>query len=90
MWSYRGLVAYAIGFVAEIPFMVLLNLVTLKSYYTGPLASDLNSVDISWIVGAVVTFVAYLLLTRNLDVKAEQAAIDRSEAELRAISSADS
>jgi hypothetical protein len=45
-------------------------------------------VDISWIVGAVVTFVAYLLLTRNLDVKAEQAAIDRSEAELRAITSA--
>jgi purine-cytosine permease-like protein len=90
VWSYRGLVAYAIGFVAEIPFMVLLNLVTLKSYYTGPLANDLNSVDISWIVGAVVTFVAYLLLTRNLDVKSEQAAIDRSEAELRAISSADS
>jgi len=89
VWSYRGLVAYAIGFIAEIPFMVLLNLVTLKSYYTGPLASDLNSVDISWIVGAVVTFVAYLLLTRNLDVKSEQAAIDRSEAELRAINAAD-
>ena len=73
---------------AEIPFMVLLNLVTLKSYYTGPLASDLNSVDISWIVGAVVTFVAYLLLTRNLDVPAEQAAIESSDAELRRIDSA--
>ena len=48
--------------------MVLLNLVTFKSYYTGPLAKDLNSVDISWIVGAVVTAVVYLLLTRNLDV----------------------
>ena len=88
VWSYRGLIAYAIGFAAEIPFMVLLNLVTLKSYYTGPLANDLNSVDISWIVGAVVTFVAYLLLTRNLDVKAEQPAIDRSDSELRALSSA--
>jgi nucleobase:cation symporter-1, NCS1 family len=88
VWSYRGLVAYAIGFAAEIPFMVLLNLVTLKSYYTGPLASDLNSVDISWIVGAVVTFVAYLLLTRNLDVAAEQTAIERSDAELRRIDSA--
>jgi len=63
---------------------VLLNLVTLKSYYTGPLASDLSSVDISWIVGAVVTFVVYLLLTRNLDVAAEQAAIERSDAELHA------
>jgi len=90
VWSYRGLLAYAIGFAAEIPFMVLLNLVTLKSYYTGPLASDLNSVDISWIVGAVVTFVVYLLLTRNLDAAAEQAAIDASEAELRRIDAATS
>jgi nucleobase:cation symporter-1, NCS1 family len=88
VWSYRGLIAYAIGFCAEIPFMVLLNVVTLKSYYTGPLASDLNSVDISWIVGAVVTFVAYLLLTRNLDVSKEKAAIERSDAELRAMTSA--
>jgi nucleobase:cation symporter-1, NCS1 family len=88
VWSYRGLLAYAIGFAAEIPFMVLLNVVTLKSYYTGPLASDLNSVDISWIVGAVVTGVAYLLLTRNLDVSAEQGAIERSDAELRSITAA--
>jgi purine-cytosine permease-like protein len=88
VWSYRGLLAYAIGFGVEIPFMVLLNPVSLKSYYTGPLASDLNSVDISWIVAAVVTFVAYLLLTRNLDVGAEQAAIDDSEAELRRIDAA--
>jgi len=84
VWSYRGLVAYAVGFAAEVPFMVLLNPVSLKSYYTGPLASDLNGVDISWIVGAVVTFVVYLLLTRNLDVAAEQAAIERSDAELHA------
>jgi purine-cytosine permease-like protein len=83
VWSRRGLIAYAAGFAAEIPFMVLLNLVSLKSYYTGPLASQLDSVDISWIVGAVVTAVVYLLLTRNLDVAAEQAAIDRSNAELR-------
>jgi len=88
VWSYRGLIAYGAGFAAEIPFMVLLNLVTLKSYYTGPLASDLNSVDISWIVGAVVTGVVYWLLTRNLDVAAEQSAIDASEAELRRIDAA--
>jgi DNA-binding PucR family transcriptional regulator len=41
------------------------------------------------LAGAVVTFVAYLLLTRNLDVKGEQAAIDRSDAELRAMSATD-
>jgi len=47
-------------------------------------------VDISWIVGAVVTGVVYLLLTRNLDVAAEQTAIDASEAELRRIDAATS
>ena len=85
LWSYRGLIAYAAGFAAEIPFMVLLNLVSFKSYYTGPLAKQLNSVDISWIVGAVVTAVVYLLLTRNLDVAAEQSAIESSEAQLRSM-----
>ena len=87
VWSRRGLIAYFAGFAAEIPFMVLLNVVTLKSYYTGPLAKQLNSVDISWIVGAVVTAVVYILLTRNLDVAAEQAAIEESERELRALTS---
>ena len=53
------------------------------------LALNLALVASLVIVGAVVTFVAYLLLTRNLDVKSEQAAIDRSEAELRAINAAD-
>lgn len=51
---------------------------TRKSDYTGPLASDLNSVDVSWVVGAVVTAVAYWLLTRNLDVRKEQAAIAKA------------
>jgi purine-cytosine permease-like protein len=88
VWSRRGLIAYGVGFAAEIPFMVLLNVVTGKSYYTGPLANLLNGVDIAWLVGAVVTAVAYLLLTRNLDVAAEQAAIERSDEELRRMTSA--
>jgi purine-cytosine permease-like protein len=90
VWSHRGLIAYAAGFAAEIPFMVLLNVVSLKSYYTGPLASDLNSVDISWIVGAVVTAVVYWLLTRNIDAAAERTAIAESDAGLRQIDSASS
>jgi purine-cytosine permease-like protein len=82
VWARRGLIAYFVGFAAEIPFMVLLNLVTLKSYYTGPLAKDLNSVDISWIVGLIVTAIAYYALTRDLDVTAEAAAIAASDREL--------
>jgi len=83
VWSRRGLIAYGVGFAVEIPFMVLLNPFSLKSYYTGPLANQLNSVDISWIISAVVTAVVYILLTRNLDVSAEQAAIEQSERDLR-------
>ena len=85
MWSPRGLLAYGIGLAAEIPFMVLLNLVSYKSYFTGPLASRLNGVDIAWLVGVVVTGVAYWLLTRNLDVAAERGAIEESERKLHAI-----
>jgi len=87
VWSRRGLIAYFAGFAAEVPFMVLLNLVTFKSYYTGPLANQLNSVDISWIVGAVVTAIVYLFLVRDLDVAGEQAAIESSERELRELTS---
>ncbi len=84
IWSSRGLIAYGVGFASQIPFMVLLNLFTFKSYYTGFLAKDLNSVDISWIVGLVVTSITYLLLTRNFDPASEQSAIDASERELAA------
>jgi len=87
VWSRRGLIAYGVGFAVEIPFMVLLNLVTFKSYYTGPLAKHLGSVDIAWLVGAAATAVTYLLLTRNLDVDAERAAIEESERELRYVAS---
>ena len=81
-WSRRGLLAYFIGFAAEIPFMVVLNLVTFKSYYTGPLAKHLNSVDVSWMVGLVVTAVAYYLLTRDLDVSREADAVAASDQQL--------
>lgn len=79
VWSYRGLIAYGAGFAAEMPFMVL------PPYYIGPLAKVLHGVDIVWVVGAVVTAVVYLLLTRSLDVAAEQAAIDNSSSELRCV-----
>jgi NCS1 family nucleobase:cation symporter-1 len=85
VWSPRGLIAYGIGFACEIPFMVLLNLVTLKSYFTGPLATHINSVDIAWLVGAATTAIAYWLLTRNLDVAAERGAIEESEQMLQTI-----
>ncbi len=85
-WSSRGLLAYGIGFASQIPFMVLINLFTFHAYYTGFLAKDyLNSVDVSWIVGLIVTSVAYLALMRGFDPESERAAIEASERELAAL-----
>jgi purine-cytosine permease-like protein len=79
VWAWRGLTAYAVGFIAQIPFMYIYNLFTFHTYYEGPFAKSLNGVDIAWIVGLVVTSVTYILVTRSLKVEDEQAAIDESD-----------
>jgi NCS1 family nucleobase:cation symporter-1 len=71
-WAWRGLTAYAVGFAAEIPFMVLPDLNGWS--YTGPLAKQIDGVDISWIVGLIVSGGVYLWLSRSLDVEAEERA----------------
>ena len=82
LWNWRGLTAYAIGFIAEIPFMVLPQLGKLS--YIGPLANSLGGVDISWLVGLPAAGVAYLILSRSLDLSTEQEAIRESAAVLQA------
>jgi cytosine/uracil/thiamine/allantoin permease len=44
-----------------------------------------NGVDYSWLVGLVVSGLVYLVLSRSLDLKSEQAAIAASERELQTI-----
>ncbi len=63
-WSWRGLTAFLVGIVAEIPFVVL-------PFYVGPVAAAMGEVDIAFIVGLVVSGVGYVLLTRSLDVSHE-------------------
>jgi purine-cytosine permease-like protein len=70
-WSWRGLTAFAIGFAAEVPFMVLPGL------YTGPVAQAMGGVDIAWLVGLVVTSVAYLIFARTLDLSREHRVLER-------------
>src|SRR5712691_117837 len=83
-WGWRGLTAYFVGFACEIPFMVLPPIAGLS--YTGYFPSHLtNGVDYSWLVGLVISGLVYLLLSRSLDVAAEQSAIDASEREQQAI-----
>jgi NCS1 family nucleobase:cation symporter-1 len=87
-WGWRGLTAYFVGFAAEIPFMVLPPIGDLS--YTGYFPSHVTGgVDYSWLVGLAVSGLVYLLLSRSLDVGAEQSAIDASERALRLIDAAD-
>jgi nucleobase:cation symporter-1, NCS1 family len=83
-WGWRGLTAYAVGFLAEIPFMVLPPIAGFS--YTGWFPAHLtNGVDYSWLVGLIVSGVVYLLCARSLDLSSERAAIEASEAQLRVI-----
>ncbi|WP_427134842.1 purine-cytosine permease family protein [Pseudarthrobacter sp. S9] len=79
-WSWRGLLAFAIGLAAEIPFMVLPQIGSWT--YTGPVATLLGGVDIAWLVGLLVASAAYLLFSRSLDMNIERDAQARSEHQL--------
>jgi len=81
-WGRRGLTAYALGFLAEIPFMVLPGIAGFT--YTGPLAKQLSNVDISWLVGLAVAGTSYWLLSRSLDLRDEAPAIEASDERLGA------
>jgi purine-cytosine permease-like protein len=76
-WGARGLIAYALGFIASMPFFVVPDM------YTGPAARALGGVDVGWLVGLGVAGGAYLLLSRSLDISNENAAIQQSESDLR-------
>jgi purine-cytosine permease-like protein len=76
-WAWRGLAAYVLGIVAEIPFAVL------GTFYTGPIAKNLLSgVDYAFAVGLAVAGGAYYLFSRSLDLSGERADVARSEAAL--------
>ena len=68
-WSWRGIAAFVVGILAEIPFMVL-------PFFTGPAAAAMGEVDIAFAVGLLVSGVVYVLLTRSLDVTHELALIE--------------
>jgi purine-cytosine permease-like protein len=75
-WGARGLTAYAIGFIASLPFFVVPNV------YTGPLAARLGGVDFGWLVGLIAAAVAYLLLSLGFDPAREAAAIEANRVAL--------
>ncbi|MGH8139745.1 MAG: purine-cytosine permease family protein [Steroidobacteraceae bacterium] len=60
LWNWRGLLAYAIGFVVMIPFFS-------TGLYTGPVARALGGADIAMLVGLPVAAAVYLLACRSFD-----------------------
>ena len=51
----KALTAYFIGIVVQIPFLT-------NAFFTGPFANVIQDVDISWVIGLVVSFVVYYFL----------------------------
>lgn len=74
-WAWRGVVAYAVGFLAMIPFFS-------SSFYVGPVADALGGADFSFVVGLIVSGGLYLIFARSIDHDAEAAARAASQAEL--------
>lgn len=72
-WNAVGLSSYAIGFIAQVPFMI-------TPLFTGPMAEPLRNVDIAWLVGFVVTVVVYLVLVQLTKGKASPEVMERETA----------
>lgn len=66
MWGSRGLIAYTIGLVAMIPFVV-------TEWYTGPVAEALGGADLALFIGLAASGLSYLVLARSLDLEHEWA-----------------
>ena len=75
LWSWRGLASYMLGLASMVPFVAL-------SFYSGPIATALNGVDIAVFVGLLVTSAAYFPLMRAADLSGEVEAVARSDREL--------
>ncbi|MNZ23986.1 Permease for cytosine/purine, uracil, thiamine, allantoin [compost metagenome] len=76
-WGSRGLIAYLIGFLVMIPFFTIFN--GPDEIYVGPLARMIGSLDMAWLVGLIVSSVAYYVLCLSLDLKKEEALIRQIE-----------
>jgi NCS1 family nucleobase:cation symporter-1 len=61
-FAWRGLLAYAIGLVAELPFIN-------QIYWIGWFVSPLGGADISWLVGFAVSAVFYLWFAKAWPIR---------------------
>jgi NCS1 nucleoside transporter family len=75
-WSWRGLVAYFVGFAVMIPFF------SIGTFFVGPVAEAASGADFSIFVGLPVSAILYYVLARGQDLSEEHRLAAASEAEL--------
>lgn len=63
-WGVPGMISYALGFIAMVPFFS-------TAIYAGPVATALGGADIAFAVGLGISSCTYLLLTRRRDFSGE-------------------
>lgn len=69
-WGWRGILSYLVGFGAMVPFFS-------TGLFSGWVANAAHGADFSLFVGLPVSGLLYWVLSRNIDVAAEQALADR-------------
>lgn len=65
-WNWRGLTAYAIGFLVMVPFFS-------THLFTGPVAAAIGGADISMLIGLPVSALAYFWLCKGMESESEPA-----------------
>jgi len=64
-WNWRGLLAYAVGFIVMIPFFS-------TELYKGPVARALGGADIAMLVGLPVSTLVYIVACRSIDLREDR------------------
>jgi nucleobase:cation symporter-1, NCS1 family len=71
-WNWRGLMAYAVGFIVMIPFFS-------TDTWKGPVAKALGGADIAMLVGLPVSALVYIWACRSLDLEADRRRADAAD-----------
>ena len=74
-WNWHGLLAYAGGFAAMVPFFS-------TGLYTGPVARWLGGADLSMLVGLPVSAGLYLIACRSIDLEQDRRAAAAADLDL--------
>jgi purine-cytosine permease-like protein len=75
-WGWAGLTSYLVGFFVMVPFF------SAGTLFVGPVAKTMQGADISMFIGLPVAGGLYWLMTRHIDVAAEQRLADEQRAAL--------